>query len=203
MDYEPPSEMEAENKPEAKHTKEDCQKDNGALNEIKRKPVQEAFLGAITSILKSKQSNEPMNEAYLLNAVFEPNMIMGEKDLDSLETAVMKNHSHMADNVMRRFQQNMNMVRANKTYKETGVVSNYNQIENILKSHMIIDQVMEFTKDEDPDQIEIKQTIPSNNGPKETEESDIPTKMEPDMLAQKMRNKVDRDLVQAGDPARR
>ena len=202
-DYEPPSEREAENKPVAKRIKEDCQKDNSVINEIKRKPLQEAFVGAITSILKSKQSNEPMNEAYLFNSVFEPNMIMGEKDLDSLETAVKKNHPHMADNIVSTFQQNMNMVQANKTYKETGVANNYYQIENILKSHMIIDQAMEFTKEEDPHQIKIKQTIPSNNRPEETEESDTPTKMEPDMLAQKIKNKLDRDLFQSGDPVRR
>ena len=123
-DYEPPSERETENKPKAKRVKEDCQKDNSVLNEMKRKPLQEAFVGAITSILKSKPSHEPThlkheatNEAYLLNTVFEPNMVMEDKLKDGVKITVKKTHSHMTDDVISSFQQNMNMVQANIFFK--------------------------------------------------------------------------------------
>ena len=92
-DYEPPSERVPETEPISENIKEDSQKNHTIVNKKKRKPLHEAFVGDIKSILKSKPftgiehegaksfKHEPSNKAYLLKAGFEPNMDAEKTDI--------------------------------------------------------------------------------------------------------------------------
>ena len=139
-DYEPPSERAAETESISKYNKEDSQKDNSFFNEKKRKPVQEAFVGEIKSILKSKPfpeiehkyakslKHQPINEAYLLNSVFEPYRDAEETTIGCLETVVENDYSHIADDVMNTSKLNMIMEATYKSSYKTAVKDNFSEM---------------------------------------------------------------------------
>ena len=160
-DYEPPSERVPETKPISKNIKEDSQKNHTIVNKKKRKPVHEAFVGDIKSILKSKPfteiehegakslKHEPSNEVSLLKAVFESNRDAEKTDIGCMETVVKNDYSDIADDGMITSKQSMNLAATYKSSYKTAVKDNFSEmavkIEDIVSPDMITQEEFQQT----------------------------------------------------------